>query len=67
MNGSGEIVQDPKIREGNRYTVRVKVQTGIGPYFVLMHREAERPQVWKVTAVDTAGEYDAYVKSKTGP
>lgn len=67
VNGSGEMVQDPTIREGNRYTVRVKVQTGIGPYFVLMHREAERPQVWKVTAVDTAGEYDAYVKSKTGP
>ena len=62
--GHGEIVRDPTINEGNLYTLRVKVSTGIGDYYLLMHRSADRPQTWKITALETAQEYDIYVKEQ---
>lgn len=64
VHGHGEIVQDPTIDEGNLYTLRVKVSTGIGDYYLLMHRNADRPQTWKITALDTSQEYDIYVKDQ---
>ena len=65
VRGHGEIVQDPTVDEGNLYTLRVKVATGIGDYYLLMHRNADRPQTWKITALDTSQEYDMYVKEHT--
>ena len=65
VRGHGEIVQDPTVDEGNLYTLRVKVVTGLGDYYLLMHRNADRPQTWKITALDTSQEYDMYVKDHT--
>lgn len=65
VRGHGEIAQDPTVDEGNLYTLRVKVATGIGDYYLLMHRNADRPQTWKITALDTSQEYDMYVKEHT--
>ena len=65
VRGHGEIVQDPTVDEGNLYTLRVKVVTGLGDYYLLMHRNADRPQTWKITALDTSQEYDMYVKEHT--
>ena len=65
VRGHGEIAQDPTVDEGNLYTLRVKVATGIGDYYLLMHRNADRPQTWKITALDTSQEYDMYVKDHT--
>lgn len=65
IKGEIEVIDnDPTITPGNRYWLRTKVKTGIGEYYVKLVRTADRPNKWKVSAIQTPQEYGQEVNQK---